>query len=39
MPWVIGGTLACVVPIFFLYEEIVGSYGVAAAMAAKLPAA
>jgi len=33
MPWVLGGILACLVPIFFLYERIIGSYGIAAAMA------
>jgi putative OPT family oligopeptide transporter len=33
MPWVLAGILLCVVPIFFLYERIVESYGIAAAMA------
>jgi putative OPT family oligopeptide transporter len=33
MPWVLAGIVACLVPIFFLYERIVQSYGIAAAMA------
>ncbi|MBM4195727.1 MAG: oligopeptide transporter, OPT family [Gammaproteobacteria bacterium] len=33
MPWVLNGTVACVVPIFFLYQEIVAHYGIAVAMA------
>jgi putative OPT family oligopeptide transporter len=32
MPWVLGGTVACLVPIFFLYQQIVTSYGIAIAM-------
>lgn len=36
MPWVLGGIVACVVPIFFLYGEIVASYGIAAAMAVMM---
>jgi putative OPT family oligopeptide transporter len=34
MPWVLAGTAACIVPIFFLYDQIVDSAGVAVAMAA-----
>jgi putative OPT family oligopeptide transporter len=36
MPWVLAGTVACVVPIFFLYSQIVSDYGVAAAMAVMM---
>jgi putative OPT family oligopeptide transporter len=33
MPWVLAGIAACIVPIFALYQQIVASSGVAAAMA------
>ena len=36
MPWVLAGIAACVVPIFFLYQQIVGSYGIAMAMAVMM---
>ncbi len=36
MPWVLAGIVACVVPIFFLYQQIVGSYGIAMAMAVMM---
>lgn len=36
MPWVLAGIAACVLPIFVLYGEIVGHYGVAAAMAVTM---
>lgn len=36
MPWVLAGIAACVLPIFFLYAQIVGQYGVAAAMAVTM---
>jgi putative OPT family oligopeptide transporter len=36
MPWVLAGIVACLVPIFGLYQQIVASYGVAAAMAVTM---
>jgi putative OPT family oligopeptide transporter len=36
MPWVLGGIAACLVPIFFLYNQIVASYGIALAMAVMM---
>lgn len=36
MPWVLAGIAACVLPIFGLYGQIVGHYGVAAAMAVTM---
>jgi putative OPT family oligopeptide transporter len=33
MPWVLAGTFACIVPIYFLYDRIVDSTGIAVAMA------
>jgi putative OPT family oligopeptide transporter len=36
MPWVLAGVAACLVPIFFLYNQIVGSYGIAIAMAVMM---
>lgn len=33
MPWVLAGIVACVVPIFGLYQQIVADLGIAAAMA------
>jgi putative OPT family oligopeptide transporter len=33
MPWVLAGVAACLVPIFFLYNQIVTNYGIAIAMA------
>lgn len=36
MPWVLAGIAACVVPIFVLYQQIVTSYGIAAAMASTM---
>ncbi len=36
MPWVLAGVAACLVPIFFLYNQIVASYGIAIAMAVMM---
>lgn len=36
MPWVLAGIVACVLPIFVLYSQIVGHYGIAAAMAVTM---
>lgn len=36
MPWVLAGIATCVLPIFGLYGQIVGHYGVAAAMAVTM---
>lgn len=36
MPWVLAGIIACVFPIFGLYQQIVTSYGIAAAMAVTM---
>jgi putative OPT family oligopeptide transporter len=36
MPWVLAGVAACVLPIFMLYNQIVASVGIAAAMAVTM---
>jgi putative OPT family oligopeptide transporter len=36
MPWVIAGVVACVVPIYFLYHQIVAAHGIAIAMAVMM---
>jgi putative OPT family oligopeptide transporter len=36
MPWVLAGILACVVPIYFLYHQIVASAGISLAMAVTM---
>ena len=36
MPWVLACTVACLVPIFFLYQQSVASYGIALAMSVTM---